>query len=98
MPYRAKDSPAPRSEFSHPDVVIILTSLNYYYAGICDDDLFLAFNHLNKSDQGDIEYQTWLVDAPVLPHAYRHLSGVNLENRYHCVEHVFPSLRFPKVS
>lgn len=81
---------------THPDVVIVFTSLNYYCAEICDDDRFLAFSHLSKSDQGDIEYQTWIVDAPMLPHTYRHLSGINLEDRYHYVEHVFSSLRFSK--
>ena len=43
VPYRAKDSPAPRSEFSHPDVVIVLTSLSYYYSGLNDEELFLAW-------------------------------------------------------
>ncbi|KAJ5482289.1 hypothetical protein N7475_001101 [Penicillium sp. IBT 31633x] len=57
VPYKAKDNPSARSEFSHPDVIIILTSLNYYYAGIDDEDLFLAFNHLVDSDEADTEYQ-----------------------------------------
>lgn len=30
VPYRAKDSPSPRSEFSHPEVILLLTSLSYY--------------------------------------------------------------------
>ena len=57
VPYRAKDNPTPRSEFSHPDVVIVLTSLSYYYGGLKNDDLFLAFSHLLRSDQANIEYQ-----------------------------------------
>jgi hypothetical protein len=40
VPYRAKDNPAPRSEFSHPEVVVVLTCLSYYYAGLSDNDLF----------------------------------------------------------
>lgn len=96
VPYRAKDCPAPRPEFSHPDVVIVLTCLSYYYAGLCDDDLFLGLQHLVKSDQADIEYQTWIRDAPDLSPAYRHLGGINLEDRHHCVEHIFPDLRFSK--
>ncbi|KAL8381990.1 hypothetical protein RB595_005988 [Gaeumannomyces hyphopodioides] len=38
VPFRAKDSPSPRSEFSHPDVAIILTCLSYYYGGLCSDE------------------------------------------------------------
>lgn len=96
MPYRAKDCPAQRSEFSHPDVVIVLTCLSYYYAGLCNDDLFLALKHLVKSDQADIEYQSWIRDAPDLSPAYRQLSGINLEDRHHCVKHIFQDLRFSK--
>ncbi|KAI6439400.1 hypothetical protein MCOR15_011939 [Pyricularia oryzae] len=50
VPYRAKDSPSPRSEFSHPEVVILLTSFSYYYGGLGDQDLFHAFEHLLHSD------------------------------------------------
>ncbi|KAL4749322.1 hypothetical protein BDW72DRAFT_214126 [Aspergillus terricola var. indicus] len=96
VPYRAKDNPAPRSEFSHPDVVIVLTCLSYYYAGLRDDDLIAAFNHLLKSDQADTEYQAWVDDAPGLSDAYRQLGGINLQDRHHCIEHVFPKLRFSK--
>lgn len=67
VPFRAKDSPTLRSEFSHPDVVIVLTCLSYYYGGLGDDDLFLAFEHLVKSDQADIEYGDWVRDAADLP-------------------------------
>ena len=48
--YRAKDSPTPRLEFSYPDVIIVRTSLSYYYGGINNNDLFLAFLNLLKSD------------------------------------------------
>ncbi|RMJ25082.1 hypothetical protein PHISP_04065 [Aspergillus sp. HF37] len=98
VPYRAKDNPSPRSEFSHPDVVIVLTSLNYYYSGIDDCDLFRAFNHLVKTDQADTEYQAWVNDAPTLPPEYRQLVGINLEDRQECTNRVFPGLRFCKVA
>lgn len=96
VPYRAKDNPAPRSEFSHPDVVVVLTCLSYYYAGLSDDDLVAAFHHLLKSDQADTEYQAWIDDAPDLSYAYRQLGGINLQDRHHCIEHVFPNLQFSK--
>ncbi|KAL4918900.1 hypothetical protein BDW62DRAFT_200299 [Aspergillus aurantiobrunneus] len=96
VPYRAKDNPALRSEFSHPDVVVVLTCLSYYYAGLSDDELFNSFQHLLKSDQADIEYQRWVHDAPNLSHAYCHLGGINLQDRHHCLEHIFPNLRASK--
>ncbi|KAL4812455.1 hypothetical protein BDW67DRAFT_193625 [Aspergillus spinulosporus] len=96
VPYRAKDNPAPRSEFSHPDVVIVLTCLSYYYSGLKDDDIVAAFHHLLKSDQADTEYQAWVYDAPNLSDPYRQLGGINLQDRHQCVEHIFPKLRFSK--
>ncbi|KAL5332674.1 hypothetical protein BJX70DRAFT_404369 [Aspergillus crustosus] len=98
VPYRAKDNPAPRSEFSHPDVVIVLTCLSYYYAGLSDEELFAALSHLIKSDQADIEYQMWVDDAPLLAPAYRQLNGINLQDRHHCLKQIFPNLQFSKAA
>lgn len=96
VPYRAKDNPSLRSEFSHPDVVLVLTSLSYYYGGLTEDDLFVAFGHLLKSDQADIEYQTWVRQASGLPPAFHQLCGINLKDRGQCIEQVFPPFRFAK--
>jgi hypothetical protein len=96
VPYRSKDSPSPRSEFSHPDVVIMLTSLTYYYGGLDDDELFDTFTHLDKSDQADAEYGEWVRSTPALPEAFRRLSGVNIKDRYICISQVFPLLRYSK--
>ncbi|KAB5554451.1 hypothetical protein GE09DRAFT_1173514 [Coniochaeta sp. 2T2.1] len=93
VPYRAKDSPAARSEFSHPDVVIVLTCLSYYCGGLKDKDLFTAFEHVIKSDQADNEYEEWVRDAPTLPVSFRNLVGINLKDRYQCIRDVFPHLR-----
>lgn len=60
VPFRSKDCPSPRNEFSHPDVVILLTLLSYYYDGLTDDQLFDSFAHLLKSDQVDIHYNEWV--------------------------------------
>ncbi|KKZ67076.1 hypothetical protein EMCG_07247 [[Emmonsia] crescens] len=96
VPYRAKDNPTSRSEFSHPDVVIVLTSLSYYYGGLDNDDLFVTFSHIMKSDQAEIEYEAWVRDAPGLPPAFRQLVGINLKDHFQCTEHVFPPLRYAK--
>ena len=64
VPYRAKDSPSLRSEFSQPDVVISLTCLSYYYGGLTNEDLTLALEHLYRTDQADVEYELRLTDSP----------------------------------
>ncbi|KAI0536541.1 hypothetical protein GGR58DRAFT_528215 [Xylaria digitata] len=96
VPYRAKDNPTPRSEFSHPDVVILLTSLSYYYGGLKDEDLFISLGHLMESDQANIEYDAWLKDSPLMPASFRQLEGINLKDRPQCISDVFPHLRYGK--
>ncbi|GAB7331594.1 hypothetical protein MBLNU13_g02973t1 [Cladosporium sp. NU13] len=93
VPYRAKDSPSPRSEFSHPDVVVVLTSLCYYYEGLSDDDMFTALSHLVDTDQVDAEYQVWVKNAPGLPVAFQQVQGINLKDRVQCILQLFPYLR-----
>lgn len=98
VPFRAKDSPAPRSEFSHPDVVITLTCLSYYYGGLDDEALFSAFSLLVRSDSSAQEYQAWVKTAPTLPQAFKHLQGINLRDRVQCTTKVFPCLRYSKAA
>lgn len=90
VPYRAKDSPTPRSEFSHPDVVIALTCNSYYYQGLTDDELFLAFHHLLESDQADADYVDWIQDSYGLPAGFRQLIGINIKDTVQCKEQLFP--------
>ncbi|OAA71462.1 hypothetical protein ISF_02013 [Cordyceps fumosorosea ARSEF 2679] len=96
VPYRAKDSPSTRAEFSHPDVVILLTCLSSYYAGLTDEELFIAFNHVVRSDQAEIEYQQWVANAPELPSSFHSLNGVNLKDVDQVTREVFPHLRQAK--
>lgn len=96
VPYHAKDTPAARAEFSHPDVTIVLTCLSYYHGGLSDEQLHTAFNTLLLSDQAEEEYQKWICDAPDLEPAFRQLRGINLKNGTQCVGQIFPPLRFSK--
>jgi hypothetical protein len=97
VPFRSKDCPSPRSEFSHPDVVIILSLLSYYYGGLTDEQLFDSFAHIQKSDQGDIQYAEWVHTAsPNLPKGFHQLSGVSIKDHHQCVSELFPELRFSK--
>lgn len=97
VPYKSKDCPAGRSEFGHPDVVITLTLLSYYYGGLSDSQLFDAFHHLIKSDHASIKYSEWVKTAsPQLPDEFRQLSGISIRDKHQCTTEVFPGLRFSK--
>lgn len=95
VPYLAKDCPAPRSEFSHPEVVITLTCLCYYYGGLDQDGMAFAINRLLMSDQAEAEYQAWVASAPNLPPKYRHLEGVNWDDADQRAE-VIPHFQYSK--
>ncbi|KAE9977309.1 hypothetical protein EG327_007776 [Venturia inaequalis] len=90
VPYRAKDLPSLRSEFSHPDVTVILTCLSYYYEGLSDEQMFSCFEALLESDNPEGEYDSWVSQQIECPVAFRHLSGINLRDRPQCLEKVFP--------
>ena len=76
VPYRAKDNPAMRAEFSHPDATILLTCLSYYYGGLSDEQLYTAFEKLLLSDHAQEEDEGWVQDARELPFAFRQLTGI----------------------
>jgi hypothetical protein len=96
VPYRAKDIPSPRSEFSHPDVVIVLSCLSYYYRGLSHTELYTCLELLNISDQADEEYGRWAAACPKLPPSFRHFSSINLKDRAQCEGMVFPHIRYAK--
>jgi hypothetical protein len=97
VPYRFKDGPSRAAEYSHPEVLLLLTQLSYYYGGLNDEQMFRAIQHLLSSDQAALQYTEWVDTAAVsLPAAYRTLSGINLKDRQHCIQHVFPHLRYSK--
>ncbi|KAI6313641.1 hypothetical protein MCOR30_010221 [Pyricularia oryzae] len=96
--YRAKDSPSPRSEFSHPKVIILLILFSYYYGGFGDQDLFHAFEHFLHFDQPNQEYQKWVRGVQDLSPAFQHLEGINIKDRFQITTQVFPSLRYSKAA
>ncbi|KAK5126609.1 hypothetical protein LTR85_009543 [Meristemomyces frigidus] len=96
--YRAKDNPSPRSEFSHPDVIIMLATLSYYYGGLDEEDLATAFDHLSKSDQADISYHSWTLDAQDLPAAFARLEGINLRDKHQFTSELLPCFRYGKAT
>ena len=80
VPYRAKDSPAGRAEFSHPDVAIALTCLSYYYGGLNGAQLETCFQGLYKSDSPTLQYERWVKGVTGLDRRLKNLSGINMDD------------------
>lgn len=96
VPFAAKDLPKATSEFSHPDTIIFLTCLAYYYEGLSDEQLFFVLVDVQNSDHGPSIYADWVKDLDNLHKSFKSLEGVNLQYRSMCVEKLFPYLRLNK--
>ena len=90
VPYRAKDVPAQRAEFGHPDIAIILTCLSYYYGGLSEEQLRLSFEILLKQDDPTLDYDLWVRDCPAVPKNLQTLSGVNIKSSEQWNKFIFP--------
>ncbi|KAJ7035584.1 hypothetical protein C8F04DRAFT_1000632 [Mycena alexandri] len=96
VPYRAKDSSAPRAEFGHPDMIIVLTCLSYYYSGLTDDQLDVTFRLLLHSDNPEAQYEEWVKGITALPASLANSHGLNLDDFEQKTQTIFPLLRFNK--
>ncbi|KAF7977108.1 hypothetical protein HWV62_4707 [Athelia sp. TMB] len=94
VPYRAKDVPAVRAEFGHPDVAITLTCLSYLYGGLRDSELSVCFELLYKLDNPTMEYERWTGNDLSIPESFRHLKGINMEDPEQRGNIIFPIFRF----
>ena len=45
VPFRAKNVPSERSEYSHPDIAILYTILSYYYNGLTLNEFERVIKH-----------------------------------------------------
>ncbi|KAI6026974.1 hypothetical protein EDC04DRAFT_220473 [Pisolithus marmoratus] len=90
VPYRAKDVPAPRAEFGHPDVAIVLTCLSYYYGGLDREQLMLCFERLLMLDNPDQEYELWVHECIGVPEHLRQISGINIQSLDQWNQYLFP--------
>ena len=90
VPYRAKDVPAPDTQFGHPDITIILTCLSYYYAGLSKEQLRVSFEILLDQDDPSAEYALWIKECKSVPDSLQNLSEINLRSSEQWDDIIFP--------
>ncbi|KAH7882696.1 hypothetical protein F5I97DRAFT_1984083 [Phlebopus sp. FC_14] len=90
VPYRAKDMPAPRAEFGHPDIAITLTCLSYYYGGLTEDQLRTCLEMLLKLDNPDLEYEQWVQHCPAISETFRNVNTINVQSSEQWKTNLFP--------
>ena len=90
VPYRAKDVPAPNTQFGHPDLTIILTCLSYYYAGLSKEQLRVSFEIVLDQDDPSAEYAFWIKECGTVPESLQKLSEINLRSSEEWDNVIFP--------
>ena len=92
VPYRAKDMPAPNTQFSHPDLTVILTCLSYYYAGLTEEQLRASFEILLDLDDPAAEFARWIEDhdCELLPESLQRLRDINLRSSEQWDNTIYP--------
>ena len=82
IPFDGKDTPSAASEFSHPDVLVMLTALAYQYEGLRRGDVVRLLTLLRArldAESGPVDarpshrrFESWKRDAGLLPlHLFR---------------------------
>ncbi|KAI8827365.1 hypothetical protein BJ741DRAFT_556087 [Chytriomyces cf. hyalinus JEL632] len=56
VPFTAVSVPSERAEFSHPDIVIILTALSFFHVGLTNDQVKAAISFLLTLAKGSQQY------------------------------------------
>jgi hypothetical protein len=91
-----QDVPTLRSEFSHPDVAVALTTLSYYYAGLNAQQMSVCFDELVKTDDPELEYSTWVQrrSRSSTPVSLQTLNGVNTKDAAQFDRDVLPAFQY----
>ncbi|KAL6701246.1 hypothetical protein J3F84DRAFT_391848 [Trichoderma pleuroticola] len=79
VPFAAKGVPSELSEFSHPDVTILLTCLSFYSAGLSYKQFRQGLQSMLASEDAASEYEKWISECDIPPHL-QHWNLINMEN------------------
>lgn len=95
VPFEAKGVPSESSEFGHPDVAIILTTLSFYYAGLTLAQFRQSLSSVLKADDAASAYDRWIHECDILPAGLRHWNVINCDDDGQ-VEELYTYLRLDR--
>lgn len=97
VPFKAKDVPAERAQFAHPDIAILSTQISYYYSGLANEYLDNIFEYLENESNGAKVYENWIQSLPKECKPDKSIleySGLNFCDTYQKNYLVYPLLRY----
>ena len=92
VPYLAKGTPSEQSEWGHPDVMIIMTCLSFYYQGLTVTQLRQALEHIIKSDDPAQAYDR-IASSSTLPDSLREWNAINVDDEAQ-VKEIWKHIRY----
>lgn len=95
VPFEAKGVPSESSEFGHPDVAIILTTLSFYFAGLTLAQFRQSLSSVLKADDAASAYERWIHGCDSLPAGLRHWNVINCDDEGQ-VEELYAHLRLDR--
>ncbi|KAL1869170.1 hypothetical protein Daus18300_005707 [Diaporthe australafricana] len=95
VPFEAKGVPHESSEFGHPDVAIILTTLSFYYTGLSLPQFRQSLSSVLKADDAASAYDRWTHGCETLPAGLRHWNVINSDDDGQ-VEELYSHLRLDR--
>ena len=93
VPFYAKGVPSDQSEWGHPDVAILFTSLSFYYGGLSMPQLKQALEQVLNSDDPSIEYEKWINGCENYPGSLKSWNSINVEDEVQ-LHQVWNALRY----
>ena len=97
VPFRAKDVPADKSQFAHPDIAILLTQLSYFYSGLNHEQLDQVFKRLDFDPDGSNEYDSWIHQISLNTWVHPSITsfkGINLGDKQQKEKILYPVIKF----
>lgn len=95
VPFEAKGVPSESSEFGHPDVAIIFTTLSFYYGGLSPSQFRQSLSSVLKEDDAASAYDRWTHGCDTLPEGLRHWNVINCDDGGQ-VEELYRHLRLDR--
>lgn len=79
VPFMAKGTPSEQAEWGHPDVMVAMTCLAFYYEGLSVAQLRQTLEHIVKSDDPSQSYERFSQHSN-LPDSLREWNAINVDD------------------
>ncbi|KAF2149050.1 hypothetical protein K461DRAFT_324482 [Myriangium duriaei CBS 260.36] len=95
VPFEAKGVPSERAEYGHPDVVITLTCLSFYFSGLTLDQFRDGLQRVLQADDSAADSERWTGPSASLQDSMSQWFLINIEDSDQ-IQQLWKDLRFSR--